>query len=321
MIPFDPLPYLSSGFWQTVLGSYGLPLRDPPSSKFVVPVTDGDELICLESRPPGWTPQLPTFVLTHGLGGSSRSRYMVRLSRFLYRKGQRVIRVNFRGCGIGKGFARKPAHGGRSDDLLAVCHQLKRLNPESDLRVVGFSLSGNILLKMLGELGSAGVPLVERALAICPSVDLKASATFIAQPENRVFEEYYLRYMVERVVEKQKIYPDFPKIVFPDPLSMYTFDDLYTAPLSGFQNADDYYDHCSCKNLVHLIKVPTTILYSLDDPILPAHPIEQLRISSSVKAYATEHGGHVGFLGWVGPKFWFRWMDKKIIEWLDDSLL
>ena len=261
VLPFSPLPGVTSGFLQTVLGSFGLPLADPLSSPFLVPVSDGDQLYCLDSTPPNWEPTMPTIVLGHGLGGSSRSRYMVRLSRYLFEHGFRVVRINFRGAGQGEGLARQPSHGGRSDDFLAVCRTLKKQHPSSPLKVVGFSLSGNILLKMLGELGVEGPDLIECAITICPAVDLKTGAVFIGRPENWFFQKYYVDSLLEIVARKRKIFSDYPAVNFPDPLSLYQFDELYTAPLSGFKNADDYYEQSSSKHYIPQIAVPTTVLY------------------------------------------------------------
>lgn len=317
ILPFKPLLGIASGYWQTIIASYGLPLSDPPSTSFIVPATDHDQLVCVDSTPPGWTPELPIIVLAHGLGGSSRSRYIVRLTRYLYKKGQRVIRVNFRGCGLGEGYAKQLSHAGRSEDLLAVCQMLKNQNPDTKIKIVGFSLAGNILLKMLGELGTRGQLLIDSALAICPLVDLRASSIYIADPEKRIFENFYLECLKLKAAQRIKIFPDFPRVSFPEKLSLYIFDNIYTAPLSGYNNADEYYETCSCKRFIHKIAVPTKILYAKDDPIIPSHTIEDLNLPPCVTLYSTEYGGHVGYLSWTGFKFWLRWMDKQVIEWLD----
>lgn len=318
-LPFNPLPGCSSGYLQTVMGNYGFPTALPPSTPIIVPVSDDDQLVCLDSTPPGWTSNLPTIVLMHGLGGSSNSRYILRLSQYFFGKGQRVVRVNFRGCGPGEGLARKPSHAGRSSDLLAVCKVLKMQFPESDLKLVGYSLSGNIVLKLLGELGFEAPALIERAIAVCPLVDLKEGSIFIGKPEKRMFEKYYLDCLREKVARKKIIYPDYPDIFFPDPLSMVIFDDIYTAPLSGFKNVEEYYESSSANRVIDKIVVPTKILYSLDDPIVPPKSITELQLPPAVSSYATRHGGHVGFLGWSGTDFWFRWMDRKIVRWLNCS--
>ncbi len=318
-LPFNPALGLSSGYLQTIFGNFGFPLPEPPSIPLIVPVSEGDRLYCLDSTPPGWTSNQPTIVLMHGLEGSSRSRYLVRLCRYLFGTGQRVIRVNSRGCGLGEGMARKPSHAGQSDDIIAVCRALKNQFPQSDLKLAGFSLSGNIVLKMLGELGTDAIPLVERAIAVCPSVDLHAGIIYIGKPEKRIFENYYLKYLMKKIERKKKIYSDYPNIKFPNHLSLNIFDELYTAPLSGFQNAEEYYETCSSSRIIHKIAIPTKILYSLDDPIIPAKSIQDLQLSPSVTSYATEHGGHVGFLGWTGSDFGFRWMDKRVVRWLNSG--
>lgn len=316
VLPFQPLLGITSGFMQTALGSFGLPLADPLSSPLMVPVSDGDQLYCLESTPEQWSPEEPTIVLAHGLGGSSSSRYMVRLSRYLFTNGHRVVRINFRSAGPGLGFARQPNHGGRSEDLLAACILLNKQYPQSKLKVVGFSLAGNILLKMLGELTANGNDLIEKAIAICPAVDLKTGVKFIGRPENRFLEKYYVDSLLEIIDRKKRIYPHYPNIQFPNPLSLYGFDEYYTAPLCGFNSAEEYYDLSSSNRVIHKITVPTTILYALDDPVIPSETLSALDLPDNITAFSTQYGGHVGYLSWSGSDFWLRWMDRKVIEWL-----
>jgi hypothetical protein len=171
---------------------------------------------------------------------------------------------------------------------------------------------------MLGELGADGPELVERAIAICPAVDLKTGALFIARPENWFFQKYYVDCLLEIAERKRKILPDYPMVNFPNPLSLYDFDENYTAPLCGFKNADDYYCQSSANRVISQITVPTTILYSLDDPVVPAETITSLELPKTVTAYVTEYGGHVGYLSWVNGAFGLRWMDSKVISWLFD---
>lgn len=313
---FNPVLGLSSGYLQTVLGSYGFPIQDPPSSPLIVPVSDNDQLLCLDSTPEEWSAEVPTIILAHGLGGSSNSRYLVRIARYLFDKGHRVIRVNFRGAGPGELMARQPSHAGRSGDLFEVCKQVQKQNPRSHLKVVGFSLSGNILLKMLGELGTGANSLVNAAFAVCPAIDLKKTVAFMRQPKHRLFENYYLDALIKKVMRKKVIYHDYSNVHFPDPLNLYTFDEVYTAPLSGFKNADEYYELCSCKHVIPRITVPTKILFTLDDPIVPSDTFAEVEYPPCVSLYETKHGGHMGFLSWSGSDFWLRWMDRQVVEWV-----
>lgn len=315
-LPFEPLLGITSPYWQTVLGSYGLPLLIPDAQPLLIDLPDGDQLFCYESTPKGWTIQDSAVVLAHGMAGSSDSNYILRFARALYLLGYKVVCLNFRSCGPGMGRARKPSHGGRSDDLLAVCNRLRERFPSLKLTIVGFSLSGNILLKMLGELGSEAIPWVDSAYAICPPVDLKASSLYIHRHHGRGFEKLFIGWLREKVEEKERIYQDYPKIAFPKEMTMYDFDDFYTAPLSGFKNAEDYYTQSSSNRVISQIAVPTKILYALDDPIVPASTLNQLDLPPEVSAYAAPHGGHLGFLSWTGKKFGVRWMDKIVMDWL-----
>lgn len=315
-LPFEPLLGMTSPYWQTVLGSYGLPLQTPEAQPLLIDLSDGDQLYCFESTPKGWTVEDSAVILGHGMAGSSDSNYMVRFARALFQRGYKVVCVNYRSCGPGMGRARKPSHGGRSEDLLAVCNNLRNRFPTLKVSIVGFSLSGNILLKMLGELGSEAVPWIQSAFAISPPVDLKAGCHFIHRHHGQGFEKLFLSWLMEKVTEKQRIYRDYPKVIFPRKMTMYDFDDLYTAPLSGFKNAEDYYALSSSNRVIHQIAVPTKILYALDDPIVPARCLNQLDLPPTVSAYAVPHGGHLGFLSWTGKEFGVRWMDKVIMEWL-----
>lgn len=315
-LDFRPLFGIPSGYFQTFLGIFGLPLKSPPYREWIVPTSEGDALLCLVSTPSDWSPTLPTVVLVHGLGGSADSRYMIRFSRHLYRSGIRVVRVNLRGSGAGAPLARLPANAGRSEDVLAICQALKSAFPDSPIRLVGVSLAGNIILKLLGEAGSSANDLIERAIAISPSVDLHRGIIEITKPKNRLIDQFYVKALLEILKEREQLFPDEPKPQFPKKLNLYDFDDIFTAPVSGYQNADEYYAKCSSNQFVKNISVPTWILYAKDDPVTPAECVEALALPENVTAYETKHGGHVAFLGWAGFPYGFRWMDRFVIEFL-----
>ncbi len=191
-------------------------VSSPPSDSFIVEVSDNDQLVCFDSMPPKWRAKDPTAILVHGIGGSSDSKYILRHSAHLYSEGNRVIRINFRGCGAGEGMARKPSHAGRSCDLLAVCEAVKSRAPKSPLIVIGYSLGGNILLKMLGEEPKKTQELLRNAIAICPVVDLYEGSLYLGLPEHRFFEKMYLKWLLEKIARKRKLYHDYPQIRFPN---------------------------------------------------------------------------------------------------------
>lgn len=263
-------------------------------------------LCCSVSTPPDWTQKDRTIVLIHGLGGDQNSHYMVRISRRLYRMGIRTVRVNLRGCGPGKNMSKLPYNGGNSPDLLAVLNRLKTLSPKSPISVVGFSLGGNLLLKMLGELGPSAISLVEHAIAVCPPVDMGDTVERICARENRIYHMYYLNSLLTQTKKWSQGKPIH---------SVYEFDEEVTAPLWDYGSASDYYDKSSGRRFVSNISVPTDILFTEDDPFISYEPLKQITIPVCVSVWVAPHGGHMGFIG-IPSSGGFFWLDHLIVKWL-----
>jgi predicted alpha/beta-fold hydrolase len=198
----------------------------------------------------------------------------------------------------------------------AVLDELHAEIPQSSLQLVGFSLGGNIVLKLAGELGNTVAASLRQVIAVCPPADLAACARLLAQPSNRLYERYFVRLLKADVAERQARFPDVPRVELPPELSLYTFDNLYTAPLCGFRNADDYYARCSAAPLVPGITMPCRILFAADDPVIDATVLAQVELPANVQVVCTTHGGHLGFLGMPGRPGGYRWMDALLLEWI-----
>jgi len=289
MSQFKPHFGLSSPHLQTIIGAFRRGGKPAPSETRHVPLADGDHIACEWSIPSNFN---KIVILVHGLGGSSRSRYMVRLSRKLYKRGFMAVRMNLRGS---YGPARLPYHGGRSDDLLAVIQSLKKEFIDKEICVVGFSLGANIALKLAGELGQTN--LITKTIAICPPLDLAICAQKI---EKSLYHRYYLRALCKQA-----------KKWIREPIrTLYEFDDKVTAPLGGFCSAADYYAKVSSKNFLNTIGHPCTLLMAQDDPFIPKEVIH-LAVGQPVELVVTRHGGHMGY---VGSRFY--WLDEQILSWL-----
>jgi hypothetical protein len=241
---------------------------------------------------------------------------MVRLAGKLYERGLRAVRVNHRGCGSGTGFARRPYHSGRSDDVRTVLEWLAREQPPSPVTLAGFSLGGNVVLKLAGEDGSSPTANLDSLLAVAAPIDLDACATLIEQPRNRMYDSYFVRRLVADARERQRFFPDLPPPDFPSRMTVRIFDDYYTAPRSGFRNSADYYARASSAPLVARITVPTLMLTARDDPFIAVAPYEALPSSSELELHITEHGGHLGYLGFTGRAWDYRWMDDVLLDWI-----
>lgn len=319
---FRPFPFARSGFLQTIYGNYWPVLKAPkPTALHTVVLPDGDALAVVENRPKHWRPGKRIILLVHGLGGTHRSVYMERMARRLYYKGHLIFRMNFRTCGPGFGLSRRSYHAGVSDDTRAVLRWIEREHPASPVTQVGFSLGGNVSLKMAGEDGSKPTGPLDSVVAVCPPVDLKSAARKLGQPENRLFSKVFLK-SLERDVEKlHKKFPDLGPFKFPEKMTIQRFDEIYTAPQFGFNSADDYYEKCSSLVYMPEIQIPTFVLCSMDDPVVdPSLLATQKSHNKNVEVLLTEHGGHVGFLGWGTKWDEVRWSDQAVAHWIDNTL-
>lgn len=315
-LPFDPFPLFSGSHGQTIIGSCFHWQIEPNSITRFVELPDGDKLALEVTTPNDWDEKGITVVMIHGLCGSHKSAYLIRMTKKLAQKGIRCIRLNLRGCGSGKGHARQIYHSGRSDDVLCALNDLVKDHPNTKFVLLGFSLGGNIVLKLLGEMNSHAKGLIKQVIAISPPIDLYESVKVLHEPPNRFYERYFIRLLKQDVRYRHKIFPDLPKIKFPKEMSFYEFDELYTAPQAGFKNAMDYYEKCSSKPLVPEISIDCKVLFSEDDPIISSSPLEEDILPENISIYKTKKGGHMGYLSVPGKNKSFHWMDQLLLSWI-----
>lgn len=313
---FRPLPLLRNAHLQTLLGQIlkGPPFRFP-SQERLVQLPDGDLLVLHDSVPPSWKLGKPVVVLVHGLGGSHRSYHLQRLAGALWPLGFRTVRMDLRGCGRGFTLSRQSYNAACSGDVRAALAQVHHWAPTSPITLVGFSLGGNIALKLAGEATDWPVPGLERVAALAPPVDMPRCADMLAQPQNRVYEQHFVRDLVRLVQRRQRLLPDLPRVRFPRRMTMRLFDELYTAPRGGFVDALDYYRRASALPLLERIAVQTVILTARDDPFIAADAYQGLNLPAQVELNIVAHGGHLGFLGWDGAGG-IRWAERRLTEWI-----
>ncbi len=303
-IDFEPFPGLGSGHLQTILASLLLPGKEPPSKEWLVDLGEDSYLSCWISTPQKWQSSDQTVLLLHGMGGSTSSDYMIRISRKLYLKGYRVVRINLRGCGSGRGRSKRLYHAGVSDDLLQVLHLLKERTPYSEMSLIGFSLGGNIALKLSGELGKDAKSLVKRWIAISPPLNLAHTVNQIQKRSNRLYHSYYLK-RIRKQAGCKKI------------ASLYDFDDQITAPPWGYAGADQYYQECSSIRFLPLIEQTTHLLFAEDDPFISFEELYTIRLPEAVTVSTTKKGGHMGFLGKPSKKRTIYWLDEWILNLIE----
>lgn len=318
-LAFDPLPLLSHPFAQTVIGSLGFPLCAPPSEMKITKCDDGASICGAVSIPHTWKNGSPIVIMTHGLAGSVESRYMIRISRQLFHKGVMVVRSNHRGIQCGRGMSRRLNHGGLTPDTLQLIRDVKTEYPDSPITLVGFSVGGNMVLKLLGELGTEAAGLLHEAVAVSPPVNLHDSALRFLEPDLYLIQKSFTKALVKLVRQIEADFPDETPTVFPENLSVLQFDERYTAPKWGYGSALEYYKKNSSAQFVPAITIPCKILYSADDPMVSGENIDKMDCPSCVERYRTQHGGHLGYLGKTESLFNFRWMDQTLIKWLSSN--
>jgi predicted alpha/beta-fold hydrolase len=313
---FRPLPFLGNPHVQTLLGNLlPAPRLRYPTREHIVRLADGDGLMLHDTMPPNWRPGGRIALLVHGLGGSHRSGYMRRVAKLLLPHGLRVVCMDLRGCGRGLPLARRPYHGGCSDDVRAAVTAIRTWDAASRVTLIGFSLGGNIVLKLAGEAAERSVDGLERVAALAPPADFERCAALLAAPRNRFYEQYFVRGLLEQVGQRRRFFPEDAAIRFPRRLTMRQFDDLYTSPRCGFDDATHYYRSAACLPLLEKIAVPTFILTARDDPFIAAEPLERLATPPNMEVLILDRGGHLGFLG-RGGAGGFRWAEQRIAEWV-----
>ncbi len=318
--PFEPHLLLWNGHMQTLaaawLGDNRAP--SPSSDEHRIQLADGDQLVIHDNQPADWQPTGPATVLLHGLCGSATSAYMARIADKLNQRGQRTFRVDMRGCGAGQDLAKRPYHAGRSDDLAAAVAYVRDLCPASPLHAVGFSLGGNILLKWLGEQHEASSGPVTRAIAVNPPIDLQRCTDHLTTACRGFYDRHFAKLLFQHVRETHHWRIQLPAAWSARrPRRLLEFDELFTAPRAGFASAADYYHHCSAARVIERINVPTLILSSRDDPLVPVGTLENQDWPECVRLHFAPRGGHLGYIGRSSSNDPDRnWMDWRVVDWL-----
>jgi len=319
---FHPHRWVRNQHLQTILGSYWL--ADVPrlvGKLHHVQCPDGDQLTLHEDKTTRKAPFKKIAFLAHGLGGSADSGYMTRMSACLGKRGWTVFRMNHRGCGKGAYLASKTYHSGKSDDISRVLQFIEQLHPDTPVISVGFSLSGNALLKMLGQ-GADPIPsTLKGAIAVTPPIELSLCAHELAKTSRWIYDQRFVRLLLQQIKQRKSVFPDFPTMQFPVKLNLLAFDELCTAPLHGYASAADYYTKCSAKQFLANINIPTLILASKDDPFIPSESFCNIPTNENLACYLTEQGGHMGFLAQSPtPLGDWRWMDYVIVKAAENLL-
>lgn len=332
--PFQAPWWLKGGHRQTLAATWWTGDLAPYTAvRRQVLLDDGDIVVVHDDRPPGWKSGDPAALLMHGLISSHQSPLLVRLASKLTSRGIRVFRLDLRGAGAGDGLAKLPYNAGCSHDLSEVIGSViqwcrddvpagHRFSPAPFLSLFGVSLSGNVVLKYVGERADRIPREIQQVIAVNPPIDLNRSLTALRGALNGVYDRHFARQLFRDVLRRRETRPDapFPK-TWDVPRGVLEFDDWYTAPVCGYLSARDYYNRCSAQQFMKRIQVPTTIITSCDDPMVPSQIFtdDEPSWSPQVRLAIVSGGGHVGYFAKRlndPDEFWLDW---RIVELISEA--
>jgi uncharacterized protein len=309
MLPFDPL--LRSPHLQTIAGH----LWKRPDAAAEFPVerrlyrTEPDVQVLVCSQRPHGKARGEIFMV-HGLEGSGEAGYIRSLSVAALRAGFAAHRFHMRTCGGTEHLCRTLYHAGLTSDLLAVLREFRK-DGRAPAFLAGFSLGGNVVLKLAGEMGESARDYVQGICTVSAPLDLAACSRRMAERDNRVYEARFVRAMRKRLCATGR----YQMGEFEGLRSVLELDDRFTAPSFGFGNAANYYRTQSAVGYLAGLRVPALLIQAKDDTFVPFAIYESAAVRSNpwIQLMATDHGGHLGFIG-RGPNR--LWSDEAIMEWI-----
>ena len=322
--PFSPAPRWAGGHKMTVYAwarPRRFPALPPPEARFFDVAADARVLAHCH-----WHSNRhahPTVLLLHGLEGSSQAHYIEGMADKAWARGFNVVRLNQRNCGGTEHLSRGLYHSGLTADPRFVLTELRDHDGLRVFGVAGYSLGGNLAMKLAGELGASDLPEVRAFCAVSPVLELEACVRAIERRENRAYEWNFCRNLQGRMRRKARVFPDmFDLQGLWKIWSIRAFDERYTAPHHGFDGASDYYHRASAMRVVDRIARPALVLTAADDPFVPAaiFAAPALRDNRHVTTVVSPHGGHCAFVeppnGYDG-----YYAERVVVEFLAAHLM
>lgn len=313
--PFVPRRFLRNRHAQTLAGNF-LPRANtlPAPQEQLFQVEEEVQILCHCH----WHPEPErhaTVIIVHGLEGSSLSQYVVGTGSKAWTAGMNVVRMNMRNCGNTEKLTPTLYHSGLSSDVGAVVRTLIEQKSLPRIAVVGYSMGGNLALKLAGDWAGNAPAELKAVAAVSPAADLGTSADAMHHPANWIYEWKFLLSLMRRYKRKAALFPDSYKKVARFPRSIREFDDVITAQYCGFAGAQDYYTRASAARVIDKIQVPTLMIHAQDDPFIRLLPETRAKIAANpqVTLVETRHGGHCAFLATPNGNDG-RWAELQIIS-------
>lgn len=312
MVDYEPfVPIVTNPHLLTILGNFWPRKLDFSAFAYKEKLyrTGPDVQVLVQTN----TPAHPVgeVVMVHGLEGGGDSGYMRTLAHAAVSRGFVAHRFHMRTCGGTAHLCKTLYHAGLTSDLLAFLHILRPERPTLPIFVTGFSLGGNVALKLAGELGENARGLLAGVCSVSAPIDLSASARRLGKIDNRLYENRFVSRMRARLIETGR----YSREQLAPLKSIYAIDDKITAPSFDFGTADNYYATQSANNFLDRIRIPALLIQAKDDSFIPFSSYEHPAFGRNpyLQLIATEHGGHMGFLSRHAPRFW---VDTTIMNWI-----
>lgn len=307
---YRPPSVLFNGHLQTIYPALFRKLPQPEIEKRLIDLPDGDFL-----EYDHWNKRSSkAVIISHGLEGDSRRPYVVGMAKAFFEKGFDVIAWNYRGCGDKNNRTARLYHSGATDDLDAIVSHIR--SGYKELFLIGFSLGGNLTLKYLGENWDHG--RIAAAVVFSVPLDLRSGSLALHSSKNWLYEKRFLKALRKKIEMKSRQFPEIFDVRRLDSVrSLYEFDDLFTAPIHGFRNAEDYYAKCSSRFFLDSINIPTLVVNAKNDPMLTAITLDSdLGCENNHVTYEIiNQGGHCGF-GYISTKKLY-WSERRALQFAD----
>lgn len=318
MSEFAPRRGLRSGHWMTIY-SWGRPRRFPrlplPAERLFDVAPDTRVLAhCHWQRDRAAHPAL---VVLHGLEGSSTAHYMRGIADKALAAGFNVVLLNQRNCGGTEQHAPGLYHSGLTADVDHVMREIHRVDRVQRVIVVGYSLGGNLALKLAGDYGDAAPPQLRGVAAVSPVIELEACVRALERRQNVIYQWNFVRGLKARMRRKSRWHPGRYALEPLDAVrTVRQFDEAYTAPHFGFAGASDYYHRASAMRVIDRIRVPALIITAEDDPFVPVAPFRDPRLTgnANIRLIVTRHGGHCGFITAARNGDDGYWAETQIVD-------
>ena len=270
-----------------------------------------------------WQPQPwahTTLVALHGLNGSSDAHYMRGLAAKAFERGMNVVRLNQRNCGDTEHLATGLFHSGLTADAAHVVHELSSVDGLPSIAVAGYSLGGNLALKLAGEYGRHAPAALVAIAAVSPIIEISECTRALERPSNALYQWNFVRDLKRRMWRKDVLDPGaFDVSKLSAIKTVRQFDETYTAPYFGFRSAEDYYHRASAMRVVDRIHVPALVITAEDDPFVPSQPFRDPTVTGNphIDLRVLPHGGHCGFVGVRSATDDGYWAEDEIVIFFD----